>query len=135
MSTNNNRKTGTSFERELCEELARHGFWAHNLAQNSAGQPFDVIAARDGKSYPIDCKVCEHDLFKLVRIEENQYSAMTLWRDTGNGEGWFALKMSSGEVYMIALSTMIDFSITQKVLSQRDIQNSGLPLKEWVVRQ
>lgn len=132
---NSNRKTGTSFERELCEELARHGFWAHNLAQNSAGQPFDVIAARDGKSYPIDCKVCEHDLFKLVRIEENQYSAMTLWRDTGNGEGWFALKMSSGEVYMIALSTMIDFSITQKVLSQRDIQNSGLPLEEWVVRQ
>ena len=52
--TNTNRKTGTSFERELCEELARYGFWAHNLAQNSAGQPFDVIAARDGKVYPID---------------------------------------------------------------------------------
>lgn len=131
--TNSNRKTGTSFERELCEELAKHGFWAHNLAQNSAGQPFDVIAARNGRSYPIDCKVCEHDLFKLVRIEENQYSAMTLWRDTGNGEGWFALKMSSGEVYMISLSTMVDFSFTQTVLSKRDIQNHGMPLKEWVV--
>lgn len=133
MTTNTNRKTGTSFERELCEELAKHGFWAHNLAQNSAGQPFDVIAARNGRSYPIDCKVCEHDLFKLVRIEENQYSAMTLWRDTGNGEGWFALKMSSGEVYMISLSTMVDFSFTQTVLSKRDIQNHGMPLEEWVV--
>ena len=131
--TNHNRKTGTSFERDLCQELARHGFWAHNLAQNSAGQPFDVIAARNNRTYPIDCKVCEHDVFRLVRIEENQFSAMTLWRDTGNGEGWFALKMSSGEVYMIPLPVMETYSYTKTVLSRLDIQAAGILLEEWVM--
>lgn len=133
MRTNSNRKTGTSFERELCQELARYGFWAHNLAQNSAGQPFDVIAARKGCSYPIDCKVCERDIFRLNRIEENQFSAMTLWRETGNGEGWFALKMSGGEVYMIPFSLMETYSYTTTVLSGSDIRDAGTPFEEWVI--
>ena len=131
--TNHNRKTGTSFERDLCQELARHGFWAHNLAQNSAGQPFDVIAARDGKVYPIDAKVCEKDVFRLVRIEDNQFSAMTLWKDTGNGEGWFALKLSSGKVYMIPLLLMQAYSRTKTVLSRSDILEVGVPLELWVM--
>lgn len=133
MRKNTNRKTGVSFEHDLCKALAEHGYWAHNLAQNSAGQPFDVIAARNGKSYPIDCKVCEHDVFRLVRIEENQFSAMTLWRDTGNGEGWFALKLSSGEVYMIPLSVMETYSHTKTVLNRSDIREAGIPLEEWVM--
>jgi hypothetical protein len=70
-----------------------------------------------------------------VRIEENQFSAMTLWKDTGNGEGWFALRLSDGEVRMIPLSTMVDFSFTKTVLSKRDIQSCGLPLEEWAVEQ
>ena len=69
--TNDNRKVGTSFERKLCLILSEHGFWCHNLAQNSQGQPFDVIAARNGKTYPIDCKVCSNNLFKLERVETN----------------------------------------------------------------
>lgn len=47
---NVNRKVGTGFERDLCLSLSGCGFWAHNLAQNSQGQPFDVIAARNGVS-------------------------------------------------------------------------------------
>lgn len=131
--TNHNRKTGTSFERDLCQELSRYGFWAHNLAQNSAGQPFDVIAARDGRTYPIDCKVCDRDIFRLNRIEENQFSAMTLWREMGNGEGWFALKMSSGEVYMIPFSLMEAYSYTTTVLSGLDIRDAGTLFEEWVM--
>ena len=51
--TNTNRKIGTGFEKELCLSLYGYGFWAHNLAQNSQGQPFDVIAAKNGHTYPI----------------------------------------------------------------------------------
>lgn len=43
----NNRKLGNSFEAEFCQMLFDRGFWAHNLAQNNAGQPADVIAVRD----------------------------------------------------------------------------------------
>lgn len=133
MRTNSNRKTGTSFEREFVECLAAHGFWCHLMTQNSAGQPFDVIAARNNRTYPIDCKVCEHDVFRLVRIEENQLSAMTLWRDTGNGDGWFALKMNGGAVYMIPLSVMEIYSRTKTILSRLDIQTVGILLEEWVI--
>lgn len=57
-----NRKTGTTFESELCEILSQNGFWAHNLAQNSAGQPADVIAVRNKTAYLIDCKVCSRNM-------------------------------------------------------------------------
>ena len=48
-----NRKLGNAFEAELCERLSEYGFWAHNMAQNSAGQPADVIAARNKVAYLI----------------------------------------------------------------------------------
>lgn len=129
---NTNRKDGTGFERQLCLSLAGYGFWAHNLAQNNQGQPFDVIAARSGKTYPIDCKACAKDIFKMERVEENQSSAMVLWRETGNGEGWFALKMSNGSVYFIPFSTLEHLSCLKKVLSASEIREHGIPLREWV---
>ena len=130
--TNMNRKTGTSFERQLCTSLAGHGFWAHQMAQNSQGQPFDVIAAKNGHTYPIDCKVCEKDVFRLERVEENQYSAMTLWRQTGNGEGWFALRMTNGEVWFISLETMERAMLTRRSLYWSEIKQFGITLEEWV---
>lgn len=132
--TNNNRKTGTSFEQQLCISLSGYGFWAHNLAQKSQGQPFDVIAARNGKSYPIDCKVCEKNIFRLDRIEENQYSAMRLWRQTGNGEGWFALLLTNGEIWFLSLADMESFMLNRKSIYLPDIRQYGLPLEAWVLK-
>lgn len=130
--SNDNRKVGTTFERDLCLSLSGYGFWCHNLAQNSQGQPFDVIAARNGKAHPIDCKACAKDIFKMERIEENQSSAMFLWRDTGNGEGWFAMKMTNGAVFLIAFSKLEELSLTKTVLSESEIKKHGIPLREWV---
>ena len=129
---NVNRKVGTGFERDLCLRLSGCGFWAHNLAQNSQGQPFDIIAARNGKSYPIDCKDCAKDIFKMERIEENQSSAMFLWRETGNGEGWFALRMTNGAVYFLPFSKLESLSLLKTVLSASEIRQFGVPLREWV---
>ena len=130
--SNTNRKDGTSFERQLCLSLAGYGCWAHNLAQNSQGQPFDVIASRNGKTHPIDCKACAKDIFKMERIEENQSSAMVLWRETGNGEGWFALKMSNAAVYFISFSKLESLGYLKTVLSASEIREYGIPLREWV---
>lgn len=127
---NENRKIGNEFEHRLCVSLSLYGFWAHNMAQNKQGQPFDVIAARNGRSYPIDCKVCEKDVFKLSRIEENQASAMTLWEQTGNGDGWFALEMSDGEVYFFTYFFLA--SLIQTSLSEAEIKQVGIPLRKWV---
>lgn len=130
--TNDNRRVGTGFEKQLCMSLSGYGFWAHNLAQNSQGQPFDIIAARNGKSYPIDCKDCAKDIFKMERIEENQSSAMFLWRETGNGEGWFALRMTNGAVYFLPFSKLESLSLSKTVLSASEIRRFGVPLREWV---
>lgn len=131
--TNENRKTGNAFEQRLCRVLSERGYWAHNLAQNSAGQPFDVIAAKDGRSFPIDCKVCANNLFKLSRIEENQASAMTLWRETGNGDGWFALELIDKTIIMISFATLETLSATRTVLGLNDILTYGLSLEAWVI--
>ena len=131
---NVNRKVGTGFERDLCLSLSGCGFWAHNLAQNSQGQPFDVIAARNGVSYPIDCKDCSKNIFKMERIEENQYSAMSLWKHTNNGESWFALRLNNGAVYMISFSDMEVNMLTKTVLSEREIKTLGVSLGEWVAK-
>lgn len=130
--TNDNRRVGTGFEKQLCMSLSGYGFWAHNLAQNSQGQPFDIIAARNGKSYPIDCKDCAKDIFKMERIEENQSSAMFLWRETGNGEGWFALRMTNGAIYFLPFSKLESLSLSKAVLSASEIRRFGIPLGKWV---
>lgn len=133
-ASNHNKRIGNSFERDLCLSLSGYGFWAHNLAQNSQGQPFDVLAAKDGKAYPIDCKVCENNRFRLERIEENQSLAMMRWRETGNGDGWFALKLNNGEVWFLTIDTLERMALTQKTLNLDEIKQLGVSLREWVAQ-
>ena len=102
-----NRKDGTDFERELCEKLRNFGFWVYCCPQSADGQPADIIAARNGKTYLIDAKVCKNDTFPLSRIEENQELAMNYFADCGNLGGWFAMKTSTG-IFMIPLSLLAD---------------------------
>ena len=135
MITNRNKKVGNSFETELCEILANHGFWAHNMAANQAGQPADVIAARNSVSYLIDCKSCTTAKgFSLDRVEDNQDMAMRLWRDCGNGEGWFAIKLANGEIYMVQHSVVMTFCYVQSAMRPTDVVSNGLSLSQWVAR-
>ena len=129
-----NRKIGNKFETEFCEMLFQNGFWTHNLAQNSAGQPADVIAVRNGKAYLIDCKVCINDTFPFSRIESNQHTAMTLWKQSGNGDGWFALQLSNKDIYMIFHDLMMALSLNQSSIGEGLITRYGFPLERWLSR-
>ena len=126
-----NKKIGNDFESDFCEILFNEGFWTHNLAQNASGQPADVIAARNGKTYLIDCKVCSTRGFALSRMEENQDLSMELWKESGNGEGWFALKVG-GHIVMIPHFTMKALSHEKSVLSFTDIMEYGVKLDRWL---
>lgn len=134
ISKNTNKKVGNSFELFFCELLSFNGFWAHNAAQNQAGQPADVIAARNGRAYLIDCKVIENGVFPFEHIEDNQESAMELWKQSGNGEGWFAFKFNDGRVYMMTLSALQEKRKKQSRLKEIEIRLYGMPLSEWVER-
>lgn len=128
----NNRKTGNSFEVEFSEILFNKGFWVKCLTQDQAGQPADVIAVRNGRAYLIDCKDCVNDNFPFSRIEGNQHTAMKLWKDSGNGYGLFALRLSDKRIYMIDHELMIALSINQASIGEDLISHYGLPLERWV---
>lgn len=130
--TNTNRKTGTSFEKRMCNVLFANGWFVHNMAQNAQGQPFDILAAKNGLAIPIDCKVCENDKFPLSRIEENQELAMTLWQKVGNGFGWFALELSDGDIRMIPLPNLKELSRTIKVLNRETICANSITFTDWI---
>lgn len=127
-----NKKLGNDFESALCEILFEQGFWCHNLAQNQAGQPADVIAVRNGKSYLIDCKVCSRGRFTFSRIEDNQHTAMEAWKESGNGNGWFAL-LCSDHIFMLDYNTLKRLSKTQSGISYSEMCFYGCALEGWVV--
>ena len=130
----NNRKMGNSFESELSEILSQHGFWVHMLCQNAAGQPADVIAVRNGKSYLIDCKVCSTAKgFALSRVEENQELSMGLWENCGNGQGWFAMKLPNGAIIMVPNIVVKAWSFDHSYMSASDIFENGKSLEKWVM--
>ena len=129
-----NRKLGNAFEAELCERLSEYGFWAHNMPQNSAGQPADVIAARNKVAYLIDCKVCSANGFALSRMEDNQDLSMGLWKECGNGEGWFALKLSDGRIFMIPHFTIRALRNSKSSINEKEAFEYGMLLEKWITR-
>ena len=127
-----NKTLGNHFEGELCELLAENGFWAHNLAQNQTGQPADVIAVKNNIAMLIDCKVCSNDRFVLSRSDENQEMAMTLWEQRGNAECYFAIKVSSGEIYMAHFDDLYTLRFHgAKSISEKDMGQFPT-FQEWV---
>ena len=129
----NNKKLGNDFEFELCEILSTHGFWVHPMRQDNSGQPADIIAVRNKASHLIDAKVCMDNKFPFSRVEENQDLAMELWKDCGNGLGWFALKIDSG-IYMLSHYCIQAYMNQQSSLSAKEITELGLPLERWVMK-
>ena len=130
----NNKTLGNNFEQELCEKLSEYGFWTHNLAMNKAGQPADILAVRNKLAYLIDAKVCSNKGFALSRVEDNQELAMSLWNERGNGQGWFALKVPTGEIYMIPHFCIQAHARIKSSLSVSEIHELGKPLGKWVTR-
>lgn len=127
-----NKKLGNDFESAFCEILFEKGFWCHNLAQNQAGQPADVIAVRNGKAYLIDCKVCSRGRFTFSRIEDNQHTAMEAWQNSGNDKGWFAL-LYLDHVLMLDYETLKRLSKTQSSINFDEMCFYGCALESWVV--
>lgn len=127
-----NRKLGNSFESELCEILFNHGFWCHNLAQNQAGQPADIIAVKNKRAYLIDAKVCStKNGFALSRLEENQILAMKLWESCGNGSGWFALKFDE-KITMISLNALLVYKSFRSYIPFPEIGECGTAFERWI---
>lgn len=95
-----NKKAGTSFEEDLALILSENDFWVHCIQDNQNGQPFDIIATKNGMPAAIDCKDCVNGVFVLSRMEENQCNAMSLWGDCGNGHAVFAVQYPDNDIWI-----------------------------------
>lgn len=130
-----NKSNGTAFEKEFAQMLSDEGFWVHCLKDNANGQPFDVIAAKDGKSYVFDCKDCQTARYTLSRMEENQHNAMKLWAATGNQPGLFAVRFV-GRVYLIPhrMLEILEENGT-KSITEREARRYGRTFEQWCASQ
>lgn len=128
-----NKSTGTKFEKEFAETLAKHWFWVHIFQDNKNGQPCDVVAAKKGCTYLFDCKSCEENFFLLSRMEENQYNAMKLFDMTGNGKGMFAIRFPDNQIYLVEYDKIKEmWDAGFKRINYTVLRTQGQSLAEWI---
>ena len=134
MQKTDNRSVGTRFEAELCEILAQHGFWAHNMQQNHAGQPADIIAIRGAFHTLIDCKhIADDKGFPFSEIRENQRSAMKMFQRKCGQLCYFAFKLPDDTIWLVTLERM-DILISRKKarLTDEEIRTQTWSLESWL---
>ena len=130
-----NKNRGTAFERHFAQLLSQHGFWVHCIKDNENGQPFDVIAAKDGEALVFDCKDCQGNVFYLRRVEENQKSAMELWQECGNEEGMFAVRYPGELIYLFPVGELLEaWGNGIRYIPVTHARYYGARLEEWLER-
>ena len=119
-----NKKLGNDFEQEVCQILANAGYWAHNFANRTNGQPVDIIAARNGRAVIIDAKVCSHGFFETRRLEENQILAMRKWFACGNKTVYLFFLLPDESVYGMCIpdDVSLDKILAVKRIPERIIR-------------
>lgn len=129
-----NRSVGTRFETELCEILGQNGFWAHNMQQNAAGQPSDIIALRGAYSVLIDCKHIAGDKgFPFSQIRENQREAMKMFQRRTGQLGYFAFKLPDDTIWLVTLERMDTLAGRgKKRLTDEEIRTQTWSLESWL---
>lgn len=128
-----NKSAGTQFEKDFAVRLAAEGFWVHLFQDNKNGQPCDMVAARNGITYLIDCKDCQGDFFELRRMEENQLNAMRMFEMTGNSRGKFAIRFASGKIFLVDYWQLeISRNNGMKRIDRAGCELFGFDLERWL---
>ena len=129
-----NKAMGNSFERQLCDLLSKHGFWAHCMTQNASGQPADIIAAKRIYHTLIDCKVVSGERFPFSRAEDNQRSAMDSFYTRTGFPCWFALLLPDGEIRFLSHLSLLWLEDGENMRSISVAQMDGYTnsFEEWL---
>lgn len=102
----NNKKIGSTFEKNFMNYLSKLGYWCTFLegTNHIGSQPFDIVACKDNKMWAIDCKTLnnKNGLFPISRIEENQRLAYKRFKKCGN-DNFFIAILWENNVYLIPM--------------------------------
>ena len=124
-----NKSLGNTFENEIAQYLFNNGFWVLRIPDGYTGQPVDIITVKNHKAYLIECKVCTTNVFNMSRIEPNQHATFRLWKETGNGEGYIAMKFGQ-DIFIISYARLCE--MPEKRISKELIIQNGIRLEEWI---
>ena len=129
-----NRSNGGRFEQELSHILSENGFWCHVMQQNKAGQPADLIAVKGHYHTLIDCKVISDDKgFPFERMEENQKLAMRMFHRKTGEQGYFAMKLPDGSIWLAAMEKLEVLSNSgRKRMKESEIRLCTWSLEAWL---
>lgn len=130
-----NKSSGNKFEQDFAELLSKHGFWAHVMQQNKAGQPADIVAIRGRFHTLIDCKEIsnEKDGFPFSRVEENQRLAMKTFTKKCGELCYFALKLPDGTIRMVSMSRIESLENRGlKSIIPRSMKTETWNIEDWL---
>lgn len=120
----NVKKRGNKVEKILLEKLTGYGFWAKLLLDDSDGQPFDIIAVKNGKIFAIDSKASVSKRFNYSRIEKNQYNSFSRVNKEGVYTGF--------AIYYNDVFYFLDFTTLKK---EKSCKIEELPRMEEYLKQ
>lgn len=131
----NNKRIGTSFERDMCDYLARKGFWVHFISPDGTGaQPFDIVAVKNGKAYAIDCKTNVSNRFSMQRIEDNQILSFARWKECGNTNPLLAIN-NKGKILWVdykSLEILNSIPLDEEKLQKKMIKTYDEYLEDYI---
>ena len=133
--SDSNVMAGYRFEMELCEMLRENGFWALRITPGAAGQqPADIIAVKKNYHALIDCKlVSVANGFRFSRVEDNQRTSMTIFKEKCGEQGWFAIRLPDSNIRMLGLDTIEELEKKGRAsLSIADLMECSITWKEWL---
>lgn len=123
----NNKCLGNEFESEMVKYMQKkHNVWVYRFPNKHNGQPADILCMYGGMAELIDCKVCSNDTFLLLRVEENQITAMKRFQDVSeNNVAIFYFKWSDGKVTGVYYDDIIEFSNVKSRVTRLELEKVG----------
>lgn len=101
---------GKLTEEAIVQELYNLGYWTHLIASTNGGQPFDIIASRNQKTWFFDVKSIQSaKRFNFQRVEANQITAFRLLEACGTDTCGFILVFKKYQVVKFAKFSDFDF--------------------------
>lgn len=121
---------GKVTEFKAAQFFSDKGYWVYQCPKTEAGQPADLIIAKNNIITLVEVKHCKNNRFTLNRIEPNQLTTYDFYKTKGNTNHKILIKFKKG-VYMMDFSYIKEFiSQGYKSITVADLEELGERLYE-----